>query len=77
MHPLLTTLEQHMQLNGRTVINAEVDGVDNTDYPDFCDAYFCYAEFEDGTELTDEQLDQLTDENGDVVNEMAFESCIP
>jgi hypothetical protein len=62
-----------MELNGRRVINAEVDGVDSSDYPDFCDAYFCYATFEDGTELTDAELEQLTDENGDVVNEMCFD----
>jgi hypothetical protein len=65
-----------MELNGRRVINAEVDGVDSSDYPDFCDAYFSYATFEDGTELTDEQLEQLTDENGDVVNEKCHDCCV-
>lgn len=62
-----------MELKGRKVINAEVDGVDPSDYPDFCDAYFCYAEYEDGTELDEYELDQLTELCGDVVNEMAFE----
>lgn len=62
-----------MQLNGRLVKHVEIDGVDSTDYPDFCDAYFSYAEFEDNTPLTDDQLEQLTDANGDVVNEMAYE----
>jgi hypothetical protein len=65
-----------MQLNGRSVINAEIEGVDSSDYPDFCDAYFSYAEFEDGTRLTDLQLEQLTDENGDMINEMAHENCV-
>ena len=61
-----------MELNGRKVIDVEIDGVDTTDYPDFCDAYFSYAIFEDtGAELTDNELEQLTDENGDVINEMA------
>ena len=60
-----------MKLNGRTVKNAEIDGVDSSDYPDFCDAYFSYAEFENNTPLNDEQLEQLTEENGDVINEMA------
>ena len=60
-----------MKLNGREVVHAQVDGVDSSDYPDFCDAYFCYAEFLDGTALTDLELEQLTDEYGDVVNEMA------
>ena len=60
-----------MKLNGKTVINVQVEGVDFHDYPDFCDAFFSYAEFEDGVELTDEELDVLTEEYGDVLNEMA------
>ena len=63
-----------MKLNGKTVINAEVDGVDTTDYPDFCDAYFCYAEYEDGTSLTDAELEELRDLYPDVVNVMAYET---
>lgn len=30
------------------------------DYPDFADAYATYAEYEDGTELTDEELDEIS-----------------
>ena len=40
----------------------EIDGVDSNDYPDFVDAYVISAEFEDGTPLSEEELDQLTDE---------------
>jgi hypothetical protein len=58
-------------LNGREVVNIEVDGVDTTDHPDYCDAYFSHAEFLDGTALTDEELEKLTDECGDLLNEMA------
>lgn len=63
-----------MELNGRAVVNPEVDGVDRTDYPDFCDAYFCSAEYADGIKLTDDELDELTDANPDVVNAMAVET---
>jgi hypothetical protein len=65
-----------MELKGRKIQRSslEVDGVDSTDYPDFCDAYFSYGEYDDGTKLTDEELEQLADEYGDVVNEMAYES---
>jgi hypothetical protein len=64
-----------MKLNGRKVVDVEVDGCDSRDYPDFCDAYFSYAVFEDTLEeLTDDELIELTDLHGDVVNEMAFES---
>lgn len=60
-----------MQLNGRQVKNAEVDGVEGDDYPDFSDAFFSYAEFEDGTPLSDEELEQLGDENGEMINQLA------
>ena len=67
-----------MKLNGREVVDVEVDGVDTRDYPDFCDAYFSYAVWEDtGEELTDEELEELTEKYSDVLNELAFESCIP
>jgi hypothetical protein len=61
-------------LNGKKVIDLEVDGVDSADYPDFSDAYFSYGCYEDGTPLTEEELDQLTILADDVLWEMAFES---
>ena len=60
-----------MQLNGRTVKNVEVDGVEGNDYPDFCDAFFSYAEYDDGTPLNDEELEQLGDENSEMINQLA------
>lgn len=67
-----------MELAGRKVKigSLEIDGVDSSDYPDFCDAYFSYAEFEDGDELTDDELNDLTDQHSDVVNMMAHEDCV-
>lgn len=66
-----------MELNGRRVVDVEVDDVDPTDYPDFCDAHFSYAVYEDtGEELTDEELEELNDSYPDVVNEMAYEYYI-
>ena len=66
-----------MQLNGRKVVDVEIDGVDPTDYPDFCDAYFTYAVYEDtGEELTDAELEELNDSYPEVVNEMAYEYYI-
>ena len=53
------------QINYKTL---EVDGIDTKDYPDFSDAYFCYGEYADGTPLTDEALEKLT-ENGDLLYE--------
>ena len=48
-----------LQLNGRAVVDAVVDNIDLRDYPDFCDAYFESACYEDGTVLTDEELEQV------------------
>ena len=65
-----------VELDGRVVDtrSLEIDGVHRSDYPDFSDAYFAYGEFEDGTPLSDEELDRLTDERGDLVNQMAHDS---
>lgn len=66
-----------MYLNEREVVDAEIDGVDPSDYPDFCDAYFIRAYFADsGLELDEEELNQLTEENGDVIMEMAAEAIV-
>ena len=61
-----------LELNGRTVVDATVDGIDPRDYPDFCDAYFDTAFYEDGTALTDDELIELTDNNSDVLHEMVY-----
>ena len=61
-------------LNGKKVVDLEVDGVDSGDYPDFCNAYFSSGCYEDGTPLTDDELNKLTDLAGDVLWEMAFDS---
>ena len=52
----------------------EIDGVDKSDYPDFSDAYISYAEWEDGTALTHAELDAFTDDNSDLVHELAYDS---
>lgn len=36
-----------------------IEGIDHKDAPDYCDAYYSYGEYYDGTILTDEQLDEL------------------
>ena len=61
-------------LNGKKVVDLEIDGVDSRDFPDFCDAYFSNGCYEDGTPLTDDELEHLTILASDVLWEMAFES---
>lgn len=41
----------------------DIDGIDYSDYPDFCDSYICYGEYTDGTELSDEDYDKLNDDS--------------
>jgi hypothetical protein len=63
-----------VHINGKKVnINSiEIDGVDRRDSPDFVDAYISYAEYEDGTELSDAELNELG-EDGELVNELIFD----
>jgi hypothetical protein len=62
-----------LQLKGRTVVDAVIDGIDMSDYPDFCDAYFESACYEDGTALTDDELIDLTDQNLETLHEMIYD----
>lgn len=54
-----------INLDYAKISDVEVDGIDTSDYPDFCDAFISYAEY-DGREMTDEELDTLN-EDGDFV----------
>jgi hypothetical protein len=67
---------QEYLIDGKAVnySSLEVDGVDSSDYPDFCDAYLDSGEFEDGTQMTDEQLDLFRDMYG--LNELAYETLL-
>lgn len=51
-----------MLFKNRRVVDIEVSGVHFDDYPDFCDAYFSSAVWEDtGEFLTDDELDKLAE----------------
>ena len=65
---------QTIAINGKNVElgSVEIDGIDTTDYPDFCDAFAAYAEFIDGTPLNDSELDELNDNRG-VIYELTLE----
>jgi len=51
-----------INLDYSKISDVEVDGIDTRDYPDFCDAYISYAEY-DGREMTDEELDVLNEDS--------------
>ena len=47
---------------GREVVDIEVDGIDASDYPDFCDAFASYAIWHDtGKPLTDDELEEFNE----------------
>lgn len=54
----------------------EVGGVKEWDYPDFVDSFVEYAEWEDGTELTEAELDELNDNNPEIAQTAAMETFI-
>jgi hypothetical protein len=65
-----------VMIDGKEVDTAslEVADVDPKDYPDFADAHFYSGNFVDGTPLTDNQLDTLAGEYGDLLYDMAYDS---
>ena len=69
-------MKTKVTLHGREVDpqSINIEGVDRQDYPDFADAFIGEAVWmNDGTALDDEELQQLTEENGDLVNELSHE----
>lgn len=65
-----------MKLDNVNVVDIEIDGIDMKDYPDFCDAYISDAKFEDGTPLTDEQLEKLQEQNPCAFGEAVFDTVL-
>jgi len=53
-----------------------VAGIDRKDHPDYADAYFVYARYVDGTELSDAELDALADQERDVLWEKAYNTAM-
>jgi hypothetical protein len=45
------------------ILDVEVEGINTSDYPDFCDAYITKAAWSDGTELTEDELDELNNDS--------------
>jgi hypothetical protein len=65
-------LKEGVSFNGKPVDirSIEIEGIDRNDYPDFVDAYITYAEYEDGTPLSDEELHDFQAENFDLIGEL-------
>jgi hypothetical protein len=67
---------QALAINGKEVDvdSLEVDGIDTRDQPDFSDSYFSAGSFTDGTEMSDQELEQLRDLHGDLLHQMVWDS---
>ena len=52
----------------------EIEDVKSWDYPDFCDAFISYAEDENGNEMTEQQIQEWTENNEEEFYEMVLES---
>lgn len=65
-------VRQDIVIDGKKVdVNSiTIEGVDKADHPDYSDAYAATANFEDGTELNAEQIQELDSEHGDVIHEL-------
>jgi hypothetical protein len=64
-----------VMINGKQLdlSTIELDGVESYDRPDYADAYASAATFTDGMALTDDELDELSDKHGDVINMRAHD----
>jgi hypothetical protein len=68
--------QELIQINNKTVqySSIRIEDIHKWDYPDFCDAFAAEAEFEDGTELNDEELEELNDKYGDIIHQKVWET---
>jgi len=58
----------------KKIINYEIEDVKSSDYPDFCDAFISYAEDENGNEMTEQQIEEWTENNEEEFYDMIQES---
>ena len=64
-------LKEVVEVDGKEVDidSMEIDGIDMNDFPDFVDAYVVAASFTDGTDLTDDQLEILSTQHSDIIQD--------
>ena len=63
-----------MKITWDELTNIVLDGIDTRDYPDFCDAYIRHAwSTKLNRELTDYELEVVTDDFGCEINQLAIE----
>jgi len=61
-----------MKFDLTKIDNVTIEGIDHSDYPDYCDAFIAEADY-NGVPMTDQELDELN-ENSDFVYEQTIKS---
>lgn len=59
-----------IDLNSIDLTSLEIEGIDHSDHPDYCDAYFNKGNKLDGTQLDDDELIFLTENYPLTLHEM-------
>lgn len=54
----------------------QIDGIDKKDAPDFSDAYFSAGKYKDGTDISDEDLDRMSDRHADYINQWVHDRVV-
>lgn len=62
-------------MNVDNITNFDLEDVWLWDHPDYCDAFIASADWKDtGEPLTEDELEELNTEHGDLVNQLAHEA---
>ena len=60
MQKSLYYLKGALKLNDDSVVYVVIEGIDHSDYPDYCDAFIASATY-NGREMTDKEIEELPD----------------
>lgn len=67
------TKDNNMNIDPTELINVELGGLNHWDYPDYADVYLYSASYPNGMELTEDELDWVTENCSDWLHELALE----
>jgi|19_taG_2_1085344.scaffolds.fasta_scaffold137261_1 hypothetical protein len=67
-----------IRFNNKKVLEdtIHIDGIEMRDYPDFTDAYVKGAKYKDGTELTEDELVEFSDNNGELIQAIILQKLL-
>jgi hypothetical protein len=72
MQPMKEASDSEPTVNGKVVdvYSLDFEDIDTKDYPDFADAYVVSGSFEDGSKMSDADLEKFQDEHRDLVHRL-------